>query len=1029
MDVAMTGDQAPVFPEFLAGGGEMGLRIREFDWSGTSLGPVERWPQSLRTCIRIMLDSRQPIWIGWGKDLINLYNDPYKAIVRGKHPWALGKPAAIVWREIWPTIEPMLRQVMEKDEGTYVESQFLMMERNGYPEETYYTFSYTPIPSDKGGTAGMICFNTDDTERIISERQLGTLTRLGKNLTDSQSPAEVIHKTIDTLLDNPHDFPLACFYEITGATATLSDCTYNRSGTIQSANVGSDTSPPGVPNLDLPVKIDLSASGGIASAVNQALIRKEPRVVENATEYLGQLPRGIWEVSPTKAIILPVSQTSVVEPYGFLLVGLNPYRLPDEKYLGFFSLLADQVTTSFGNVHILDAERKRARALAEIDQAKTIFFSNISHEFRTPLTLLLGPIEDALNDPEDIPNNRMRMGVAYRNALRMQKLVNTLLEFSRIEAGRTDGQFTAVDIGAFTADLASSFRSAIEKAGMKLNFDLGQVTGEVYVDTISWEKIILNLVSNAFKYTSQGSITVGIRQDGQEVRVSVKDTGIGIPADQLDRIFDRFHRVENVAVRSQEGTGIGLSLVKELVRIHHGRIEVESRPNEGSTFTVILPIGKAHLPPDRIALDDEIRRTNERDLYVEESLQWLPDAAAGFPEVPSPLLPERPASSPTGTHVENRFLVLLADDNADMRHYVGKLLSDHFDLITATNGEEAFEKIVSRRPDLVLTDVMMPGLDGFGLLKKIRNHKGVRTTPVIFLSARAGEDSKVEGLEAGADDYLIKPFSARELIARVDSNLRINAARRLAEQERLYSELQKMNATLQQSNEDLRQFAHVASHDLKEPVRKVKVYTGRLQEDSGTVFSGKARGYLEKINSAANRMLTMIEGVLHYSTINTTEQQTEAVDLNRIIRAIETDLDLVIGQKKATIHYSQLPTVEGAAVLLYQLFYNLINNSLKFARADVPCTIGITSKIDRDQALIRITDNGIGFDQEQAERIFDTFSRLNAKDKYEGTGLGLSLCRKIVNRHGGEIEAVGKKGEGSEFHIRLPLKGGIGHLI
>jgi signal transduction histidine kinase len=997
MDLAMAGNKAPVIPEFLAGGGEMGLRIREFDWSGTSLGPVELWPQSLRTCIRIMLDSRQPIWIGWGKDLINLYNDPYKAIVGGKHPWALGKPAEVVWREIWPTIEPMLQQVMEKDEGTYVESQYLIMERNGYPEETYYTFSYTPIPGDNGGTAGMICFNTDDTERIISERQLSTLTRLGKNLTNSQSTAEVIHKTIDTLLENPDDFPVACFYRIAGDTAFLADCTHYRPGLPRHANEAT--------RFNMPTEIDLSGSNDILPLVKKALVAKQPVVLEDAS-----------------AIILPLSQSGISEPYGFLLTGLNPYRQPDEKYRGFFSLLADQVTTSFGTVHILDAERKQVRALAEVDKAKTIFFSNISHEFRTPLTLLLGPIEDAMNNPEDIPNNRLRMSVAHRNALRMQKLVNTLLEFSRIEAGRMDGQFTAVDIVAFTADLASSFRSAIEKAGMQLRLDLEPVTDEVYVDPVIWEKIILNLVSNAFKYTIRGSITVCVRQDEGEVRISVTDTGIGIPDDQLERIFDRFHRVENVAVRSQEGTGIGLSLVKELVRIHHGHIEVTSRREEGSTFTVVLPTGKAHLPPDRITAGDAITKTGERDLYVEESLQWLPDPGAGLTESDSPAPPDKGLE-------EGRFLVLLADDNADMRNYVGRLLSEHYDLITAINGEEAFEKILSRHPDLVLSDIMMPGLDGFGLLKKIRSHPEVRTTPVIFLSARAGEESRVEGLQAGADDYLVKPFSARELIARVDSNLRIDAARRLEEQERFTSELRKMNAMLQQSNEDLRQFAHVASHDLKEPVRKVKVYMGRLQEDSATTFSARSKGYLEKINSAANRMLKMIEGVLHYSTVNSTEQQTEAVDLNRIVRSIESDLELVIGQKKATLHYSQLPAIEGAAVLLYQLFYNLINNSLKFSRADVPCRIEISSIQDQDQALIRLTDNGIGFDQAQAERIFDTFSRLNAKDKYEGTGLGLSLCRKIVLRHGGEIEAAGKKGEGSEFRIRLPLKGGTGHFI
>jgi signal transduction histidine kinase len=990
-----------------------------------------------------MLDSRQPIWIGWGKDLIKLYNDPYRAIVGGKHPWALGKPAEVVWREIWATIEPMLRQVMEMDEGTYVESQNLIMERNGYPEETYYTFSYTPIPGDQGGTAGMICFNTDDTERIISERQLSTLTRLGKNLTDSQSPAEVIHRTIDTLVDNPYDFPFACFYRIIGDSAFLSDSTFERD-----SGSGNASGPAASP---IPAEIDLGGSDAIAGLLREALYRKQPRVLEHAAdrqatsadrqatsaerqatsaERQATSPEGVGEMPLTRAIVLPISQTGVREPYGFLLTGLNPYRLPDEKYLSFFSLLADQVTTSFGNVHLLEAERKRAQALAEIDKVKTIFFSNISHEFRTPLTLLLGPIEDAMNEPEDTANNRLRMGVAYRNALRMQKLVNTLLEFSRIEAGRVEGQFTAIDIAALTADLASSFRSAIEKAGMQLHLDLQPVTGDVYVDTLMWEKIVLNLLSNAFKYTKEGSITVAVRQSGAMIRVSVSDTGIGIPEDHLDRIFDRFHRVENVAVRSQEGTGIGLSLVKELVRIHQGHIEVQSRVGEGSTFTIVIPAGKAHLPPDQITEGDVIRTTNERDIFVEESLQWVSNGS-GFGDGAR----TSDGGGSGDSSGSGRFRVLLADDNADMRDYVGRLLSEHYELTTARNGKEAFEKMLTWRPDLLLTDIMMPELDGFGLLQKIRNHPEIRTTPVIFLSARAGEESKVEGLEAGADDYLVKPFTARELIARVDSNLRIDAAKKKISQEleeevrRRTCELNALNTRLQQSNEDLRQFAHVASHDLREPVRKVKVYTGRLKEDDASVFSTKARSYLEKIDSAANRMLTMIEGVLHYSTINSAGQETEAVDLNRIVRSIEADLELPIGEKKATLHYSQLPVIEGGAVLLYQLFYNLINNSLKFSRADVPCRIEIAAKIDGDQAMICLTDNGIGFDQEEAARIFDTFSRLNAKDKYEGTGLGLSLCKKIVARHGGDIEALGKKGVGSEFRIRLPIKGGIGRVI
>jgi signal transduction histidine kinase len=1137
MDVSKPFDKPTIVPEFLAGGGEMGERIREFDWAATTLGPLHTWPQSLRTCMRIMLTSRQPIWIGWGKELIKLYNDPYKTIVGGKHPWALGKPASVVWKDIWRDIDPLLRQVMEKDEGTYVESQLLIMERNGYPEETYYTFSYTPIPGDNGDTAGMICANTDDTDRIISERQLKTLTRLGKNLTDSKSSEAVIRTTINTVKDNPHDFPFACFYTITDGTAILADCTADMTG------------------MQLPPVISLEGNDRLGLLMKATLTNKQPEVLQNAGDHLGRLPQGAWSIPPTNVIVLPIIQGGIKDPYGLLLVGLNPYRLPDEKYRSFFSLLADQVTTSFGNIHFLEEERKRAQALAEIDQAKTIFFSNISHEFRTPLTLLLGPIEDAINEPGIRENNKVRLEVAYRNALRMQKLVNTLLDFSRIEAGRAEGEFSAVDIAGFTAELASSFRSAIERAGLQLHLQLGNVAEEVYVDTSMWEKIILNLVSNAFKYTSHGSIIVAVQGGKGQVSVSVSDTGVGIPENQLGLIFDRFHRVENNTVRSQEGTGIGLSLVKELVRIHQGSIEVQSRQGEGSTFTVVLPTGKTHLPAERITTQTTYHLTgSERNVYVEESLKWLPDTET----VPFLLTPALPA--------EGRFRVLLADDNSDMRDYVGRLLAGQYDLTMARNGEEAFEKILAIKPHLVLTDVMMPKLDGFGLLKKIRNHPDTKTTPVIFLSARAGEESKVEGLQAGADDYLVKPFSARELIARVDANLRINAARRVVEQElvsflmqspfaivilsgpdyiidlandkylpilqrtrediigrplftvvpegvaqgykALYDEvlrtgtpaflteketvltlngipetifftiacqplkrltgevdrimivveddtervlarkrieqqasileqevnkrteeLNKLNLSLQQSNDDLRQFAHVASHDLKEPIRKVKVYMGRLQDDPGTAFSEKAHTYLEKVNAAANRMLSMVEGVLHYSTINSTEQETEPVDINQLLKNVESDLELLIQQKKAALSYSGLPSVEGAPVLLYQLFFNLINNSLKFSKSDTPSIITITAGIGTEYTEIMVADNGIGFDQEQAERIFDTFTRLNTKDRYEGTGLGLSLCKKIVSRHGGEISASGKKGEGAVFRIRLPLEGGSGHKI
>ncbi|WP_217602296.1 ATP-binding protein [Chitinophaga sp. GbtcB8] len=1121
-----------VIPEFLAGGGEMGARIREYNWAATPLGPVDTWPQSLRTCVRIMLTSRQPIWIGWGKELIKFYNDPYKAIVGGKHPWALGSPASVVWKDIWKDIEPMLQQVMQEDEGTYVESQLLIMERNGYAEETYYTFSYTPIPGDDGGTAGMICANVDNTDRIISERQLKTLTQLGKRLTGLQASRDVIQQTIYTLEENPKDFPFALFY-------TLSD---NRATLVNATDLG-DAAP------QVPAEIDLETPG-LGVLLQRAALLRQPQVMDGLEAIMGAMPMGSWTIRPGKAVILPIVSATAKEPYGFLVAGFNPYRLPDEKYIGFCTLIMDQIMSGFADVHLLEEERKRAAALAEIDRAKTAFFSNISHEFRTPLTLLLGPIEEALQNPAIDTAHKTELEIAYRNALRMQKLVNTLLEFSRIEAERVDGKFARVDICRFTEDLASTFRSAVEKAGMALNILCTDTEAEVYVDVEMWEKIVLNLLSNAFKYTNQGHIDVGVQVADNQVLLSVTDTGIGIAADQLDKIFDRFHRVENIQGRSQEGTGIGLAMVKELVKIHKGNITVSSRPGAGSTFTVVIPTGKKHLEHGRIEESDpNAIISKQADAFLQEAMKWLPEAPrheAAINDTSSPAL----------------YTVLLADDNADMREYVQRLLAHQFRVITAVNGEEAFSKMLQYKPDLLLSDIMMPRLNGFGLLQQVRNHPDTRHIPVIFLSARAGEESKVEGLDAGADDYLVKPFSARELLARVEANIKIAKSRiaaennvrnmilqspipmvllrgdtfsieivneralelwdrdhenainkpllevlpELAEQgfgqilhevytsgvpyhgneiplelirfgkpEQLFlnfiyaplrdahnvvtgiiavgidvseqviarrvareyttlleqevknrtHELQELNIALQQSNEDLQQFAHVVSHDLKEPVRKIKTFSNRLQYEYGDLLPEKGRTFLDKVQHATERIFSMIEGVLSYSTLNAAEQKLEKVDLNKTLANIEEDLEVSIQQKRARIVRNELPIVEGASILIYQLFYNLINNSLKFARTDELPVIRITCSTLReggqDYVEVAVTDNGIGFEQEYAKRIFDTFTRLNAKDKFEGTGLGLALCKKIVERHHGSITATGIRDEGAVFTILLPL--------
>ncbi|HEU5228572.1 MAG TPA: ATP-binding protein [Ktedonobacteraceae bacterium] len=753
-------------PDFLAGGGEMGARIRSMDWSATPLGPVESWPQSLKTIVRIMLTSRQPIWIGWGPQLIKLYNDPYKAIVGGKHPEALGQPASVVWHEIWDDLEPRLRTALQENEGTYDESLLLIMERYGYPEETYYTFSYSPVPGDYGGVGGIICANTDDTQRIIGERQVKLLRTLAAETTDTRTIADAYCLIAKSLEHNPSDLPFAMIY--------LLD--QERQGVYLAGTAGIERGHRAVPET---AALNAHTVWPFADVIkNQRLY-----VISDLEGKFDDLPTGTWKRPPYQAVAVPIAPPGQTGKAGILIVGLNPFRLFDEGYQGFINLVAGQIAASIANAQAYEEERKRAEALAEIDQAKTQFFSNVSHEFRTPLTLMLGPIEDILAEKSTLSKEQYeRMEILHRNALRLLKLVNTLLDFSRIEAGRMQAVYEPTDLATLTANLASNFRAAIEKAGMQLLVDCSQLAEPVYVDREMWEKIVLNLLSNAFRYTLKGKITVQLRQKGAAVELSVTDTGVGIPVEELPHMFERFHRVKGTEGRTYEGTGIGLSLVQELVKLHGGTISVKSTVGKGSTFVVSLPLGAAHLPQEHIAARQlDSANASEINIYVDEILRLLTryeNIADSISDGSIASNSEQPLQREEKRQVAR---ILLADDNADMREYVSRLLANRYELRAVADGRAALEAMKEYQPDLVVTDIMMPGMDGFELLQALRSNPQTNTLPVIMLSARAGEEASIEGMEAGADDYLSKPFSARELIARVGAHLEMARIRKEAE--------------------------------------------------------------------------------------------------------------------------------------------------------------------------------------------------------------------------------------------------------
>ena len=711
----------------------MSDRISAFDWSATPLGPAGSWPQSLRTAVRIVLGSRFSMWMAWGPELTFLYNDAYAAdTLASKHPWALGRPAGEVWAEIWEDIGPRIERVMATGTATWDEGLRLFLERSGYREESYHTFSYSPLTDESGATAGMLCVVVEETDRVLGERRLATLRELAEAMGPAAGERELFAAIDRSLASNRFDLPFAFAY------------TTGEDGALRPASAGAADWPDAALLAAAPVVIDLAGRPGV--------------------------PRGAWEDPPRQALAMPLATPGRSGPAGLLLAGVNPYRALDAEYRGFLELVAGQTAASLASVRAREAERERAEALAELDRAKTDFFSNVSHEFRTPLSLILGPAEDALGETGGDAEQAERLGVVFRNALRLQKLVNNLLEFSRIEAGSAEPERVPTDLAAFTADLASMFRAATDRAGIELVVERPDGPVIARVDREMWERIVLNLVSNAFKFTFEGQITVGLRRDGTDVVLSVADTGTGIAAEDLSCLFERFKRVRGVRSRTHEGSGIGLALVQELARLHGGAVSAVSELGTGSTFTVRLPLAETGAPATAAATP-----TSGAAAYLEEALRWLPDAddsvgereavGTGLPSDAPPL---------------ERARILIADDNADLRDYLERLLARHWEVETVRDGRAALAAVRAHRPDLILSDAMMPELDGFGLLAELRSDPATSQLPVIMLSARAGGEAAVEGLAAGADDYLVKPFSSRELIARVRANLDLAELRQAA---------------------------------------------------------------------------------------------------------------------------------------------------------------------------------------------------------------------------------------------------------
>jgi signal transduction histidine kinase len=963
---------------WLVGGGEMAKVIKAKDWSTTALGPIESWRQSLRTVVSLAQASLSPISLAWGRGHVQIYNDGYWPICGEKHPVSMGQDFRECWASPWPAIGDPYDNAWAGRSG-YLEKSRMFLDRYGFLEETWFTFSFSPITDESGGIGGLFHPVTELTGQMLSERRTQTVRDLAIRSAGARTVDDALRASAEVFADANLDVPFCVFYLVDSGQAQVRRIVHA-----------------GIPlEIAGPELVELTAAHTPWS-IGDAFRSGRTVELDDGRTRIGA-PVGPYPEVPRHVFVIPLRLLGQVTPAAIMVAGISARLALTPSYRLFFELAAAAVSTAINNAHTLEHERRKAEQLAELDRAKTAFFSNVSHEFRTPLTLILGPLEDVLARPDTVsPRVRDQIETAHRNSIRLLKLVNTLLDFSRLEAGRLHASYEAIDLAAETVQLVDVFRAAVEKSGLVLTVDCPPLSEPIYVDREMWEKIVLNLLSNALKHTSTGGITVALRRDAEHVQLRVIDTGIGIPPDQLTQVFERFHRVKGAWSRSHEGTGIGLALVRELAGLLGGTVEIASTVQLGTIVTVTIRAGSAHLPAEQVVAASVPRGPSAATAgFATEAVHWQPTTIA--------------APAPRAPGGGNRPRVVWADDNADMRDYVTRLLSEHVDVIPVADGAAALEAIRAAPPDLVLSDVMMPKLDGFELLAELRNDPRTRTLPVVLVSARAGVESASEGLDAGADDYLVKPFLARELVARVRTHVAMGRARRDWAQE------------LERSYKELEAFSYSVSHDLRTPLRAIAGFSQiLLSDDAAAMTDGDRRHMLTRIQGGAVRMGSLIEDLLALSQVSRTKLQSEPTDLTAIARRIVTDLRARSPDRDVAIEVTEglAATCDGRLVTI--VLENLLANAWKFTGKRDRAEIAV---IREDRQVFAIRDNGAGFDMAHSTHLFEPFHRLHSNHDFEGTGIGLAIVRRIVERHGGRVWAEGMVGHGATVRFTLAPTG------
>ncbi|CAE6427632.1 unnamed protein product [Rhizoctonia solani] len=805
--------------------------IDTFDWEKSPLGPRDKWPMGLKLMIQYLMEKPIPsaIYWGWPHQVI-IYNDPYARMIGSKHPSMFGKSGKQAWGDEWSSFAPVSDLVRTGKSMSKTDDQvfFNSLTELQLPEEVYHSWHWTPIWQEDGTVGGIWNTSWETTTNVIAERRLSCISELTSKLAGTKTQERFAEQALDVLGRNPLDLPFIALYwcqVVTSPSSTdkaplaLKYLRHYSSSMIhiKLTLVGSVGIPSGHPMANETVEYTLDpvtrrivrgrsdsmSVPDLSSVSSRPPLISPPAsstsiqsitgldmanvLVSGSIELVDPLPahlakglngRGFKDV-PRTAAILPISTSSPISlPHAVLVVGLNTRKAYDADYSAWLESLSAGVSNQLNVVLQREADMKMMVEREKMDKAKTMFFTNVSHELRTPLTLTQAPLDQLMTSGRLEGDAQYKLQLAVRNCKRLEKLIDAIMDMSKLEAGRLTGKFRPVQLGRLTADIAALFRSLAEKKGIAYEIQVPTDEAEpiVYVDLDLWEKIICNLLSNAFKYTIQGAVTVSVVHEPEESYVRVKDTGVGIPEDCLGQVFGRFFRVNN---HRAEGTGVGLSLTKELIGLHGGQILLESQTKgegaggSGSVFTVILPHGSSHLP---VSLVQEVPWPSEVHGVVHKEMEYWMDFEHPVPSSHGSVGDEDESVVSPTLFFEKDDVILVVDDNADMRGYIRKIFSPYSTVLEAQDGCEALQIARSQKLNMVLCDVMMPKMDGAELVKHLRKERKTRFLPVIFVTA-ADDESLFGGKEEGAVDYIRKPFRVRDILARVHLQLQLGKRR------------------------------------------------------------------------------------------------------------------------------------------------------------------------------------------------------------------------------------------------------------